>query len=159
LDVVHSLLFLFFDIVDHPPSTVSHFNALLLYQIKAMSARIFALLLPVLWTALNDPGWINRKFRHVLPSLQRISELANLLEMEFCPGLFEVLQSSTPPTIAWFLSVNFPAPAKHWGIYAVVLQKPGRRCKLYIGSSTEAQRGIVTRWNNYDDGSLIPKYI
>lgn len=67
-------------------------------------SAIISVLLPLLWSALHVTSWINPRFLLVLLSLERISELFDLMGIEFCPGLLPVLQASTPPSIDWFLS-------------------------------------------------------
>jgi hypothetical protein len=55
------------------------------------SSLILTILLRLIWSVLSGDGWLNPRFRFVIPSEQRLSELANLLGITFCPGLLAVL--------------------------------------------------------------------
>lgn len=78
--------------------------------------------------------------------------------LTFAPGLFQVLESKTPPTIAFFKTLAI-IDGKYWGVYAIVLEKPGCIPLIYIGSGTHAESGIKTRMRCYDILYLIPLYM
>ncbi|RMZ88796.1 hypothetical protein DV736_g3972, partial [Chaetothyriales sp. CBS 134916] len=71
----------------------------------------------------------------------------------FAPGLLNVVQFPTPPTIQFFNSLPTDASSR-WGIYAIVLETPGCRPRLYTGSGTEANPGVSARLKQYNDGIL-----
>ncbi|WPB00865.1 uncharacterized protein RHO25_005485 [Cercospora beticola] len=72
-----------------------------------------------------------------------------LTDPVFCPGLLEVLQSATPPLTSWFEDLPTDIPESSWGIYCVVLRKPGPVPLLYFGSGTGVSReGVKTRLRN-----------
>lgn len=124
------------------------------------TSAIVSVLLPLLWSALHVTSWINPRFLLVLHSVERISELIDLVGIDFCAGLLPVLQASTPPSIDWFLRLPSADSAyKVWGVYIIILRKPGHRYKLYIGSGTEYTRGVRTRFAEYDNGTLVPRYV
>ena len=125
----------------------------------ATTSDILAILLPLLFAALNGSSWINPRFRIVLPSMECMSELFCLATFTFCPGLSAVLQASTPPTIQWFLSLD-PYPPRHvWGIYVIVLKKRNHRDLIYIGSATSAKRGVRSRFGEYDRHKNLPRNV
>jgi rubrerythrin len=43
-----------------------------------------------------------------------------------------------------------------WAIYLLVLEKPGHRSKIYIGSGTSASGGFAARFGQYDNLLLLP---
>jgi len=45
------------------------------------------------------------------------------------------------------------------GCVALVLEKPGCKPKVYIGSGTSWSLGVVGRFKQYDDGFLLPVYV
>ncbi|CVK83197.1 uncharacterized protein FMAN_00743 [Fusarium mangiferae] len=76
-----------------------------------------------------------------------MAEIAGEASLEFAPGLLDVVQSVVPPTIEFFKSLP-TAELSQWGVYAIVLKKPGCSPKLYIGSGTSS-RGVHDRLNQY----------
>lgn len=78
--------------------------------------------------------------------------------MAFAPGLLDALQSKAPPTISFFksLPIHFE---KRWGVYILVLEKPGHRPKVYTGIGTEKRSGVCTRVGQYSRGMNIPIYV
>ncbi|KAL2195653.1 hypothetical protein P885DRAFT_79088 [Corynascus similis CBS 632.67] len=65
--------------------------------------------------------------------------------LTFCPGLLEVIQSPTPVSVSWFESLPDFIPKNVWGVYAIILRKPGYLPLVYIGSGTSVYRGVRTR--------------
>jgi hypothetical protein len=78
--------------------------------------------------------------------------------LTFAPGLLDILKSTTPPTIAFFKSLP-SSYDKVWAVYLLVLEKRGARPRIYVGSATEMQRGVRSRFKNYDTGHTIPMYV
>lgn len=116
------------------------------------------------WTCLTDTpsNQKNSFFARFLTSFAVIEELASKASLVFAPGLLEVFQSVTPPTIQFFKSL----PTEHvhssivrWGIYVIVLEKSGCRPRIIIGSGTNSSRGVKARLNQYDDGAYLPVYV
>ncbi|OQO08999.1 hypothetical protein B0A48_05890 [Cryoendolithus antarcticus] len=77
--------------------------------------------------------------------------------LSFAPGILDVLQSATPPTIAWFKSLPTDVRRK-FGIYLLVLEKPGAQPRIYVSSGTSVV-GVSGRWQQYDDGKWTPAYV
>jgi len=124
------------------------------------TSEILAVLCPLLWSALNAVSWINPRFRLVLSSLDRVSELCDLVGVQFCRGLLAVLRAPSPPSIQWFLSLpSERRPDMVWAVYAIILRKRNRRHKLYIGSATNFLRGVRARFEEYDNERALPYYI
>ncbi|MCJ1443047.1 MAG: Protein kinase C-like 1 [Stictis urceolatum] len=80
-------------------------------------------------------------------------------DIEFCTGLFDVLQASSPPSIDWFLSLpSAGSPDLVWGVYIMILWKPGHRYILYVGSETLFVGCVRARFREYNRGEL-PRYV
>ncbi len=65
--------------------------------------------------------------------------------------------SSSPLSLPPPISSSHSAPPvvdKLWAIYAIVLEKPGRPPKLYVGSGTNAQYGVRARMADYTRGNF-----
>ncbi|KAF2004371.1 hypothetical protein P154DRAFT_416562, partial [Amniculicola lignicola CBS 123094] len=78
----------------------------------------------------------------------------------FAPGLFEILQSATPPTIAWILSLSDEIPINSWGVYyCLVFEKKGYPTLVQIGCSTNNYRGLRARIYSHRDRQAIPTLI
>lgn len=121
--------------------------------------EILQLIAILAWTCLNlTTRGKNPIFDQVLPSISVITELLYSSSIVFCPGLFDILQASTAPTLAQLKSLptNF---SKRWGIYLLTLEKPLCLPKIYIGSGTSAASGVTARLNMYTTGHGLPKYV
>lgn len=78
--------------------------------------------------------------------------------LEFAPGLQNVFQASTPPTVAFFKSLP-SYTVKCWVVYLLVLEKTSSRPKICIGSATDTVRGAVSRLKEYDTHHHLPRYV
>ncbi|KAH6214549.1 hypothetical protein HBI42_137100 [Parastagonospora nodorum] len=83
--------------------------------------------------------------------------------LTFAPGLREVLDSPTPPTLEYFRSLPEVVRSewrKHWVIYAHIYEHEGRKPRLYIGSAT-AQRGATPRLAVYEKtiAQTLPRFV
>jgi hypothetical protein len=101
-------------------------------------------------------------FARYMPDENGLAELAAKIPLEFAPGLTDVVQSDTSPTIAYFKTL--PSPGKSdretiWAMYLLVLEKLGCRDLIYIGSATDSIRGTAPRWSNYDGLVQLPTYV
>lgn len=123
------------------------------------ASTIMDLISSVTWASVNVPNYINLSFRTVLPSQEILSEMLCAAGLDFCPGLFKVLISDAPPPSKWFESLPPFVPLKTWGVYVLVLRQNGQDPLLYIGSGTQADRGVRARLSNYESGVNIPRYI
>jgi len=115
-----------------------------------MSAELI-FLIPLIWAALAGDEDRSTRFTFVFPSLERLTELFNIMDFKFCDGLLNVLQAPLPPPIQWFESLDAEHGIHDWAIYAMVLKKTGCSAsdKLYIGSATASRRAVETRWYDY----------
>lgn len=116
----------------------------------------------LVWLCISQPiKSKNLLFGVVFFSQEVLSEIITAASLIFAPGLLEVLQAATPPTIDFFK--RLPAKTKrHWGVYAVVMEKNGARPRVYIGSGTNALNGVQHRWYQYNPDSTSfnpPTYV
>jgi hypothetical protein len=113
------------------------------------------LVLLLTWTCLSTTS---EKLKHpifskVLSGQDVLKQLLSYTSLVFAPGLFEVLQASTPPILSYFKSLPSEIQ-KLWVIYLLVLEKPGSRPRIYIGSATHT-KGAYQRFNDYDKGEKL----
>ena len=116
-------------------------------------------ILALAWTCLNDTPANQKNFYYdeFIASEPMLWDLASAHPLEFAPGLSEILQSETPPTVEYFQTLP-DVPFKGWGVYLIVLGKPGHPCRTYIGSATASDRGITHRFYQYDHDQCLPRY-
>ena len=121
---------------------------------------LFQLVVLITWTCLDDTPFYqkNTLFARFITSQEVLGSIASTASLVFCPGLFEVLQAATPPDLAFFKSLP-TATSKHWGIYVILLEKPGFWPKIYIGSSTNVPGGVTYRLKQHDDEILLPLWV
>ncbi|KAI7316966.1 hypothetical protein KC315_g10582 [Hortaea werneckii] len=99
---------------------------------------------------------VNPLFFAIFPDLDTVTSLLASISLQFAPGLLDVLQRATPPTLADFKSLPDSDRLQTWGVYLFVLEKDGHRPKIYVGSSTNSKTGLHSRMLNYDNGCGMP---
>ena len=67
----------------------------------------------------------------------------------FAPGLLSVLYEVDPPTWAFWRSIPYKLNTD-WVIYCLLFERTNCRPQLYIGSTTEATKGMQSRMRIYD---------
>jgi hypothetical protein len=97
------------------------------------------------WTCLSlTPAHLkNGVFALISPTHQELEVCMLGWLFTFAPGLLEVLNSQTPPTIAYFKSLPLQT-VRLWARYVLVPENAGSRPKIYIGCDTESRSGIST---------------
>ena len=83
-----------------------------------------------------------------LTSLRFIDELLRSSGFTFAPGLLQMLQSKTPPSLADLKTLPLHL-GDVWGVYLHVLEKPGCRPRICIGSATAKVNGWLARFRQY----------
>ncbi|KAB2105124.1 hypothetical protein AG0111_0g6896 [Alternaria gaisen] len=106
------------------------------------------------------PSWfINIDFGVVFAERSSYDSVAACSSLIFCPNLYEVLTSPTPPSIDYFKSLP-PATPTLWGVYAIVMAKSGCEDGLYIGSGTNSDYGVLVRLGHYKPGGhALPRFV
>ncbi|KAK3715579.1 Aconitate hydratase mitochondrial [Vermiconidia calcicola] len=117
------------------------------------AATLLQLVLLLCWTCLSSAPKDQKFpiFTKVLPSKNVLEQILSAASLSFAPGLFEVLQAATPPTVAYFKSLPTDGK-KRWALYILVLEKPGCRFRIYLGSGTNALVGVPGRFYEYNSG-------
>lgn len=122
-----------------------------------MASSILELVIVLLWTCLSSTPSRQKYplYSKFFPTRVALESFFSSVSLVFAPGLLEVLQASTPPTIAYFKGL--PTECKSiWAIYLLVLEKQGYRPKIYIGSGTAAKHGVSSRLGQYTRGQVLP---
>ncbi|KAK4951845.1 carbamoyl-phosphate synthase (glutamine-hydrolyzing) cpa2 [Elasticomyces elasticus] len=122
--------------------------------------NVMVLMLWLCWAALSLSSVAVKATAYavVFPTEKVLERLLHAANVSFAPGLLDVLQSTTPPTIAFFktLPTEF---AKRWAVYLLVLEKLGCRPKIYVGSGTQVVKGVKGRLDQYDNEQSLPQYV
>lgn len=103
------------------------------------------------WETLCVPAsGKNGIFAKVFYEEEVLFDIASDANLMFCPGLLDVVLSPTPPDIDFFKKL----PVKYlglWGVYCLVLEKPGCIPVIYIGEASNKDKGIPLRWRAYNN--------
>lgn len=122
---------------------------------------ILSFVLTLAWACLEQTPFTmkNVLFANFFQTFDVLQEVFLSSGLYFAPGLLDALQSSSPPLLGFFK--NLPTTTRDlWGVYLLVLEKPGLRPRLYIGSGTSIlSHGLACRMKQYEDGFLLPKFV
>lgn len=112
------------------------------------------------WTLLTlTSSKIKNPVHDLIFTTQQVME-GVLAAVTFAPGLLDALQSTVPPTIAFFKSLPADEAGIYlFGVYLIVLERVGHRPKIYIGSGTDYKLGMRPRMRQYDAMSVLPRYV
>lgn len=116
-----------------------------------MAHSTFNLIITLVWINLAH---VSVNFLHpyhsiFITSLYVLDAACSYLNLEFAPGLWDVLTSRTPPGLEWLKNLPSPRSEKDkYGVYLIVLEKKGWRPRVYIGSSVSAG-GYYLRTSQY----------
>jgi hypothetical protein len=124
-----------------------------------MSSELQDLIDSYMWQCVKvkGTGWRpNAIFDTVLGERDTFESLSKATPFSFAPGLHDILKCPTPPPIEFFLSLPKPKDDL-WAAYPVVMTKPRRKPKNYIGSGTQTFGGYKNRIAVYDNESMPEK--
>jgi hypothetical protein len=110
------------------------------------ASDILEYVLWLVWSCLTlTPAKLkNPAFAMILATEDVLQQLLSDALLVFAPGLLDVFKAATPPSVSYFKSL--PTYVKKcWAVYLLVLEKPGRRPKIYVGSGTSPSRGVISR--------------
>jgi len=119
------------------------------------ATSIVELLVFLVWNCLIQPAHKHGLFTQVLSSQEVLLDLLNATQLSFAPGFYDAIQGTRPPPLSFFLGLPSHS-VKIWAVYALVLQKKNAVDLTYIGSGTEAERGVAARWGQYDKLENLP---
>lgn len=122
------------------------------------ATNILELMISKTWAAIKTPKHTNGLFHQVISAQATLFGLIAIASLTYCPGLFEVIQCATPPSLDWFEALP-TALVGTWGIYCLVLKKQGCIPLLYLGSGTAQKGGVWHRFREYDRHKNLPKYV
>jgi hypothetical protein len=104
--------------------------------------------------SLPLPGWLlSSQIKIVLLHADAWNSAVAEEKLSTAPGLQSVLESSSPPSLDFFKTLPQPSDSQQqWGVYVLLLERPGSKAKLYVGSGTDALDRIQARARKYDSG-------
>jgi hypothetical protein len=110
------------------------------------------------WLSLTPAALKNPVFAIVLATQVMLQQILSDSLLVFAPGLMDVVQAPTPPSISWYKSLPTYV-SKCWAVYLLVLEKKGFRPNIYVGSGTDSRGGVASRFYQYDTKASLPVYV
>lgn len=109
---------------------------------------------------IDAPDWyINPDFRVVFQERSAYDSIAASSPLSFAPNLHENLASSMTPRLIFFKTLP-KGDGSLWAIYLLVFEKAGCPTKVYVGSGTDAKKGVLSRLAQYFPGStVLPRFV
>jgi hypothetical protein len=92
-----------------------------------MADQLLLYVLSIAWTVLSTTPAKNKNrfFALIFPIEAVFQQIAATVSITFAPGLWEILEAATPPTIANFKTLRVPLDSDRvWDVYLLILQKP-----------------------------------
>ena len=117
-------------------------------EIQSMSAS--AWMLDQMWGCICDiPKMLKSMlYDDIVPTQEDLRSVPCFENLTFAPGFMDVVRKDSPPNLDFFKSLPTDE-FKKWGVYALVLEKPGCRPRLYVGSGTDSVDGVASRFRRY----------
>lgn len=128
-------------------------------QLDTPSTDLTRLILLLCWSLLNVRTYVHPVFTIAVSSFSTLSTWVELAQLTFCPGLLDTICMPAPPNHVWFKSLSSVVPTQLWGIYVLVLKKPGCTPAIYIGSGTSSTQGVSARLNGHRTGNACPYHV
>jgi uncharacterized protein with PQ loop repeat len=114
------------------------------------ASDILEYVLWLVWTFLTlTPAALKNPVHAMILTSQDVVEKI-MSVVVFAPGLLDVVQAKSPPSIAFFKGLPTHSGTL-WAVYAILLEKKHCRPKLYIGSGTNKINGAHTRLLQYEN--------
>lgn len=106
------------------------------------------------------PEWlVDPVYPHILTQETAFDKINAECPLTCAPGLLETLKFPTPPSLEFFRSLPSPPVEPVWGLYLMLLEKPGCDARLYGGSGTRYSGGVQVRLRDYDKQELLPRLV
>jgi hypothetical protein len=111
--------------------------------------------------SLNAPSWyINPTFKTTFAERMDWDCVSAASQLTMAPGVEDVIAADAPPCLDIFRSLPQDTDGLYWAIYAIVMEKPGCRPCLYIGSGTNVAHGARSRIRSYNaNASHLPRFV
>lgn len=124
------------------------------------ATTMLELILLLTWACLHGThkSLKHPMFKAIIPTEAVLKQIAAGITLYFAAGLFDALQSPHPPSLTFFKSLPTDTFRK-WAIYVLVLEAPGRKFRIYIGSGTAALFGVSSRFAEYNKVSNMPRRV
>lgn len=127
----------------------------------AEASNILEYMLYMVWMCLTltPRNMKNPVYALVFASKDMLQLLLSNCLLEFAPGLLEVFQAASPPSITYLKSLpDCKQLLKQiWAVYLLVLEKPDCRPRIYVGSGTDSKGGVDSRLVRYESYLLSTK--
>lgn len=128
------------------PVQVSHWQAVLpkpCLTLEMALSPVVTAALAIFWRILVGTTFDKKHSLYGLKftSLQVIKPLASAVSLSSAPGLLDAVQSVAPPAIDWIkplpshMDPLFEWTNNNYAVHLVVIEKPGCRPGIYIGSA------------------------
>jgi 5-methylcytosine-specific restriction endonuclease McrA len=89
-------------------------------------------------------------FAMVFPTEADFKTICQLYTFQFADGLWQIFHAASPPTIEFLKTLPMPDLCqKIWGVYVLVLEKPGANARVYTSTGTDSVLGYQRRHNDY----------
>jgi hypothetical protein len=117
------------------------------------------------WQVLSDTPLAQKStlYARVFPTRADFETVSAAASLSYAPTLLEVLQpGSTPPmrkSLMQFPAHSTVAPNYKWGVYQLILTKPGCKDRVYVGVGTQTTLGVGHRLYAYDIGYATPTLV
>lgn len=86
---------------------------------------LIELLVAFAFSILLQPSRATSTIRYALQNEAFLAGILGDVGLEFAPGLLDVIQHHSPPSIAWFEALDSAIPVRRRAIYILVLRKLG----------------------------------
>jgi hypothetical protein len=124
----------------------------------ATATTVAEVMLFITWACLTIAKKKHALFDQVFFNYTILVDIfTEITTMSFCEGFLDTVQAAKPPVLSFFKGLptyNW----KRWAIYVLVLEKDDCFPLVYIGSGTDAVRGVRSRMKQHVNGHYIPKY-
>ncbi|KFY92389.1 hypothetical protein V498_04989 [Pseudogymnoascus sp. VKM F-4517 (FW-2822)] len=133
-------------------------ESLIVRTSASASASVVETIAGKTWECVEMSTRKHSLFDQIFPDRERLFDSVAAAPLQFCPGLLEAMNAPSPPPPDFFKSLPSNGRGK-WGVYALVLEKAGFEPLVYIGSGTNADSGVRSRWSSYDRRNVLPRFV
>ena len=112
------------------------------------------------WACIDQthPKMKNILFTRFFKSYEDVEAIASAADIQFAPGLLDIVQSVTPPSVEFFKCLPVDT-VDRWAVYAIFMEKDECRSRLYVGVGTHDDSGVAARLQAYNTGNSLPHYV
>lgn len=109
---------------------------------------------------ITAPSWyMNPDLQAAFKDRAEYDALTLCSPLSVSDGVHAALASTAPPSAPFFTPIS-DVPARCWGVYGLWFEKFGHPPKLYIGSGTNVDYGVLVRLRLYKPGMhSAPRFV